>query len=129
MDTGYQKRLIPKFPTAFLHTSPTAALHTESTTNLSTEEALSNSWVFERDPLMFGESPERKSNFSGYPNKKRIRHKQTLIGIRPEDRNPLLRTQPVKKLASPLPEHTHTKSYDISVMNSIPIQMQTAPFV
>lgn len=41
--------------------------------------------------------------------------------------NPLLRTQPVKKLTSPLPEHTHTKSYDVNGIK--PIQYATIPYM
>lgn len=135
IEPNLHKRIIPHFPTSFAHPSPTAvgALHTESTTNIDTEEALSNSLLYERDQINPGENAERKDHASYNSNRSQKKTKtnslnQSYSSMRQEDINPLLQTQPAKKLASPLQErHTHTRSYDVQAVGQMPFQFQ--PFM
>ena len=112
-----KRRAIPSFSPAFIHTPPNGVLHTESTANLDTEEGLSSGRI-DGDAQGLMDPPDRPI-FSNQAFPRRPHY-----GSLPE--NTFLRTQPVKKLTSPIQVHSHTKSYDVNGVESIQYQ---APYM
>jgi hypothetical protein len=111
VEANSSNRVVPKFPNVFHHKSPSVVLHTESTTNIDSEES---------SLLYGGESAENSYIFAKHPGMT-----QTFCNVYPYPASvpPELETptaQPSNLMqASPLPEHSHTRSYDMNCMNPI----------
>ena len=100
----FKRLAIPSFSPALLHTPPNGIINTESTTilDVDSEESSRNDW----EAQGLSDPADRPTSFGNPALQKRPQHLNLPA-------NPLLRTQPVKKLASPVQVHTHTKSYDV----------------
>lgn len=130
IEINMPRNVVPKpFPTSYYHTPTGSVLHTESTTYMDSDEALSSSGRF--DPSSSFYSPE---HFAGHSRKSSGMSQAPFgspyanSGTLDYSSNPqFLLTQPVRRLAAPVPMHTHTKSYDVAAGLPHPRPLQPPP--